>query len=140
MMTSAAAEAATGPAAPSTAAVLRIVRNAGGALLVQAGLHARLLRIEWAEAKVRMAKMLLATLIGFACLLALLLTTGALLVALSWDTPYRLPALIGLMAAYALGAVFAWRSYQRQSQRGSESFEATRAELAADLELLRSQL
>jgi uncharacterized membrane protein YqjE len=120
--------------------VLRIVRNAGGALLVQAGLHARLLRVEWAEAKTRLAKMLLATLIGFACLLALLFTAGALIVALSWDTAYRFPALLGLMAVYALGAVFAWRNYHRQSQLNSASFEATRVELAADFELLRGQL
>jgi uncharacterized membrane protein YqjE len=132
--------AASDSAPPSTAAVLRIVRNAGGALLVQAGLHARLLRVEWAEAKERLMKMLLATLLGFACLLALLLTLGALLVALSWGTPYRLQALAALTALYALGAAFAWRSFQVQSQLNSTSFAATRVELAADLDLLRGQL
>jgi len=120
--------------------MLRVVRNAGGALLVQAGLHAELLRVEWAEEKGRIQNMILAVLLGFACLLGLMLALGALLLSVSWDTPYRIPAAVALIAAYALGLALAWRRLQAQSRRADQSFAATRTELAADVELLGSQL
>jgi len=120
--------------------MLRIARTAGGALLVQAGLHAELLRVEWAEGKGRVQNMFLAGLLGFACLLGLLLALGALLLAVSWDTPYRVPAALALVALYGLGVALAWRRLQAQAQLGEQSFAASRTELAADLELLGSQL
>jgi len=120
--------------------VLRIARTAGGALLVQAGLHAELLRIEWAEEKGRLQNMILAMLFGFACLLGLMLALGALLLSVCWDTSYRIPAAGGLMALYGLGIAFAWRRLQTQSGLGTQSFSASRTELAADVELLGSQL
>jgi uncharacterized membrane protein YqjE len=120
--------------------MLRIARTAGGALLAQAGLHAELLRVEWAEEKGRLQQMMLAMLLGFACLLGLMLALGALLLSLSWDTPYRIPAAAALVAAYGLGVVFACVRLRAQSSLGDQSFSATRAELAADIELLSSQL
>jgi uncharacterized membrane protein YqjE len=123
-----------------TAEVVRILRAAGGSLLVQAALHVELLRIEWAEEKSRLLKLAVATLLGFVCLLGLLVALGALLLALYWDTPYRVRAVGTLLAAYGLGLALAWRLFRSQAARGSHSFAATRSELAADLELLRSQL
>lgn len=127
-------------ASPSASAVMRIARSAGGALLVQAGLHAQLLRVEWAEMRGRLLKMLLATLLGFACLLGLMVTLTALLLAASWHTPYRIPAVIALIALYGSGLALAWRHFKLQSALNAASFAATRAELAEDLALLRSHL
>ena len=116
------------------------LRGAGGALLDQAALHAELLRIEWAEEKSRLCRMATALLVGFACLLALLFALGVLLMALYWDTTLRVPAASALIALYALGAVLAWRRFRIHAARGDRSFAASRTELAADLQLLRSQM
>ena len=120
--------------------MLRIVQRAGAALLVQAGLHAQLLQVEWAEEKSRLLRMATAMLIGFACLLGLMLSLGALLLALCWETPYRIPALASLVVIYGLGLLLAGRRFQSQSALGSESFAATRTEFAADVDLLGRQL
>jgi uncharacterized membrane protein YqjE len=124
----------------STAQLLRIVRTAGGAMLVQTALHGQLLRVEWAREKARLLKLVMATLLGFVCLLGLLVALGTLLLARYWDTPYRLLAVSALVTFYGLGVVFAWRLFSSQAALGSDSFAASRSELAADLELLRSQL
>lgn len=128
------------PLAPSASALLRVARVAGGALLTQTGLHAELLRVEWQETRVRLLRMLTAGLLGFACLLCLMLALGALLLALCWATPWRFPALAALIVLYGSGAVLAWRRFHVQFALNAEGFAATRAELSADLALLRSQL
>lgn len=134
------AAAESRPLAPTASGLLRVIRSAGGALLTQSGLHAELLRVEWQETRVRLLKMLVASLLGFACLLCLMLASGAVLVAACWSTPFRLPAIAVLFALYATGAVIGWRRFQVQFALSAEGFAATRAELSADLALLRSQL
>ena len=120
--------------------LLRSVRSAGGALLDQASLHGELLGLEWAQEKNRLRSMATALLLGFACLLGLLGGLGALLLSLYWDTPYRVPAVAGVIALYGLGAALAWRQFQALADRGAQSFAASRAELAADVQLLRSRM
>ena len=120
--------------------VLRILRTAGGSLLLQAALHGQLLRVEWAEEKSRLLKLVMAALLGFVCLLGLLAALGVLLLALYWDTPYRILAVSVLVALYGIGMALAWLLFRSQATLASRSFAASRSELAADLELLRSQL
>jgi uncharacterized membrane protein YqjE len=124
----------------NTAELLRMLRTAGGAMLLQAGLHGQLLRVEWAQEKSRLLKLVMATLLGFVSVLGLLATLGILVLAIYWDTPYRILAVLALVALCALGMAFAWRQCRSQAALGSNSFAASRSELAADLELLRSQL
>ncbi len=119
--------------------VIRILRSAGGALLAQANLHGQLARVEWAEEKNRLLKMHLVTLLGFACLLCVMLFTGALVLAFSWETAYRIPAVAALIALYGLGVGIAWRRFQALSALSSQSFAATREEFAADMALLKSR-
>lgn len=116
---------------------LRMLRSAGNDLLTQASLYAQLAQVEWEEEKRRLQKMLLASLFGFACLLCLMLFFGALVIVMAWDTGYRVPAVLAMIALYALGLAVAWRNLQTLSARSSESFAATREELAADIALLR---
>lgn len=120
--------------------VVRILRSAGSALFTQATLHGQLARVEWAEEKSRLLQMLAFGLLGCASLLCVLLAAGALVLAFSWDTPYRILAAIALLAAYGLGAVYAWVRLKALSARGSQAFAATREELTADLALLKSNL
>lgn len=119
---------------------VRILRSAAGALLSQASVHGQLLRLEWAEEKNRLLRMLVAVLLGFACLLCTLLFLGALVLAGFWETPYRMLAVISLVAVYGTATALAWRRFQSQSALSDQSFAASREELAADLALLRSQL
>jgi uncharacterized membrane protein YqjE len=117
-----------------------IVRDASGMLLDHAALHAELLRVEWAEERLRLRRLLAAAAVGFAFLLALLIGFGAVLLSLAWDSNLRLPTIAALIVLYALGAAMAWRQYSAQATRGEHSFAASRGEFAADLELLRSHL
>ena len=119
---------------------IRILRSAGGALFVQALLHGQLARIEWEEEKNRLLKMLAVTLLGFACLLCVLLFTGALVVATTWETAYRIPAVAGLVLLYAFGTAAAWRRFQTLSALGAQVFAASSEELAADAALLKTSL
>jgi uncharacterized membrane protein YqjE len=119
---------------------LRVLEPAGGALLEQLALYGQLVAIEWALEKRRLTQLLAAALQTFACLLCLLLAAGAAAIALCWSTPLRIPALLVVLALYMLGAVLAWRRLLVLSAQGEQSFAATRAELAADLALLRSRL
>jgi uncharacterized membrane protein YqjE len=118
--------------------VIRMLHSAGGALFTQAGLHGQLVRVEWEVEKDRLLKMLVTALLGFASVVCVMLFAGALVIAFSWDTAYRIPAAVTLAAVYALGAAIAWHRFKRLSALGSQAFAATREELAADLALLRS--
>jgi uncharacterized membrane protein YqjE len=119
---------------------LRILRSVGGALFDQVALHAQLAQIEWEEEKSRLLRTLLGAALGFACLLCVLLSVGALVLALCWETEYRIPAATALVGLYGLGTGWMWRRAAAQAALSSQSFAATRLELAADLALLRSKL
>lgn len=120
--------------------VLRLLRSAGTAILAQLALHGQLARVEWAEEKNRLLKMLVVAVLGFAGLLCVMLLLAALVLALSWDTQYRVPAVMALIAVFGLGTGIAWHRFQALSAQSSQSFAATREELAADLALLKSKL
>jgi uncharacterized membrane protein YqjE len=117
-----------------------VLQPAGAALLEQLALYRRLIGLEWEAERGRLLQLLLAAAVVFACALGLLLGAGALLVALCWATPYRNAAVVAVLALYAMGATLGWRSLRAIAARGEHSFAVTRAELAADLELLRSRL
>jgi len=119
---------------------IRILRSAGKPLFAQAALYGQLARVEWAEEKNRLMKMLVIALLGFASLLCVMLFLGALLLAYSWETEYRIPAVMALIAVFGLAAGIAWRRLQALSAQSSQAFAATREELAADLALLKSKL
>src|SRR6202023_2809773 len=119
---------------------IRTLRSAGGALFDQVALHGQLAQVEWGEEKNRLLKMLVGALLGFACLLCVMLSAGALVLVLCWETGYRIPAATALVGLYGLAAGFAWHRLTALSALGGQSFAATRLELAADLALLRSKL
>ena len=120
--------------------VIRLLRSAGGALCSQAGLYGQLAKVEWAEERRRLSKMLLSTLAVFIFLLCALLFFGVLVLALSWDTAYRIHSIVGLIAMYGIGMGFAWHRLKSLSALSAQSFAATREEMAVDLALIRSKL
>ena len=119
---------------------IRILRSAGGALLDQVALHGQLAQVEWGEEKNRLLKMLVGAVLGFAGLLCVILSLGALALALCWETVYRIPVAAVRVALYGLATGFAWRRLVALSALSGQSFAATRVELAADVALLRSKL
>lgn len=119
---------------------IRLLRSAGGALCSQAGLYGQLAKVEWEEEKVRLTKMLLVSVAMSIFLLCALLFIGLLVVVLSWDSSYRIHAIVGTIAVYAAGMGFSWQKLKNLSALSGQSFSATREEMATDLALIRSKL
>lgn len=128
------------PAGATPLDVIRLLRSGGGALLRQALLYGRLARVEWQEEKKRLLLMVAIILFGFACLLCALLAAGTLAVLAAWDTSYRLLTVAGLVALSVGGVTVAWRRLLAVAALGDNAFAGSRAELAADLNLLKSRL
>lgn len=120
--------------------VLRIARSAGGALCTQASLYSKLAWVEWQEEKTRLFKICVFGLLGFACLLCAMLFIGLMVLVVSWNTPYRFVAPSIIIVLYGVGIAIAWQRIHALSMRNSQSFAATRAELATDLALIKSRL
>ncbi|MET0356425.1 MAG: phage holin family protein [Cellvibrio sp.] len=120
--------------------LLGILRSASGALIAQASLHAELAQVEWEVEKQRLGRMIIFTLVAFACFLCLIFFVGMGALAISWDTPYRIHTFIGLVLCYALALVWAGFKLKALSALGEQSFAATRAEIAADIDLIKSAL
>jgi uncharacterized membrane protein YqjE len=119
---------------------VRILQSAGGALFDQLILHGKLLQIEWALERERLLQMLGTALVGYSFLSCALLFSGALVLACCWDTMYRIPAAAALVVVFALGTALAWRRFRALCALSGQNFAGTRAELAADVLLLRSRL
>jgi uncharacterized membrane protein YqjE len=133
-------ESASNLSAFSPLNIIHILRSTGGTLLAQIALYGRLAEIEWKEQKLRLAQMILFALLGFICLLCVMVFVGVLVLAFSWDTDYRVLAVLLLIAAYCAATGYAWRRFQTLAARSGDAFAATRAELAADIALLKSKL
>lgn len=119
---------------------IRLFRSAGGALLGQAALYGKLAKVEWAEEKNRLVNIALLGLVAIACLLCTMLFIGVLVLALSWDTTYRIPAVLAMIAVYGIGLVIAWFQLRSLSALNEKTFAATREEFAADLAMIKSKL
>jgi uncharacterized membrane protein YqjE len=128
------------PKLPKLVDAVRTLRPAGAALVVQALLHGQLIRIEWQEEKIRLLKMLVIALCGFACLLCAMLFAGGFVLAASWETPYWLLALVGMPLLFSAGAAAAWWRFQAWSAQSDRAFAASGEELAADAALLKTIL
>jgi uncharacterized membrane protein YqjE len=116
------------------------LRSAGKPLFAQLALHGQLVRIELAEERNRLLKMAVATLVCFIGLLCTLILAGVVALAFAWDTPYRIPAAIAVVGVFVLVTGLALWRLRVLSALGSQSFAATREEIAADLALLRSRM
>jgi uncharacterized membrane protein YqjE len=119
---------------------IRKLRSAGSALSAQLALHGQLFKVEWAEEKIRLSKMLGAALLGLIFFLCANIAIGVLLATLGWQAGYLLPVVIALIVVYAAGTWLAWRKWQALSALSVHAFATLHAELAADVAVIRSKL
>lgn len=125
---------------PGPMEVLRRLRVASDAIAEQLCLHGQLAKVEWAEEKVRLGKLLTAALLGFAFFLCACVFVGVLLLTLGWQLGYFVPAALLLVVIYAGGTWLASRKVRALLALSVHSFAASRAELAADIAMIRSKL
>jgi len=119
---------------------IRLLRPVSGVLLPRIALYAQLAGVEWAEQKARLSGMLAITLLGFASVLCCMLFAGVLVTTLSWDSAYRIQAIVAVIVVYAAVAGIAWQRFRSASALSAEAFAATREEFAADIALIKSKL
>jgi uncharacterized membrane protein YqjE len=120
--------------------IIQRFRSIAKVLFAQLELHGQLARVEWAEEKNRLQQMIAISIVGFACLLCALLFAGFIVAALSWATDYRIIAIAAMFSLYIMGLGLCVYRFNILSARSSATFSATREEIAADLELMRSRL
>ena len=124
----------------NTLRTLRILRSASAALFAQASLHARLAQVEWISEKARLSRLLAMAALAFASVLCAMLFAGGLILAIGWDSEHRLFYIGGVIVLYTAIAAYAWHRIGALSAQGANAFRATREELAADMDMLRSRL
>ncbi len=118
----------------------QLFRSAAGAFLAQAVLHGELIKVEWAEEKYRLMRMLIALLAGTVCLFMSLMSISALALIYSWGTQYQIPVLLALTFFYCVLTLVAAYRFCTLAALGKLAFADTRAELGADVALIRHKL
>lgn len=119
---------------------VRVARTASSVLIEHAASTAELARLEWEQESASLKKFVLA-MESLAVLIGLtFLYSGLLIVAIAWDTPYRLYAMALLPLLFAIASYLVWCFLGRLSQQREERFTAFNAELGKTLQLLRSRL
>lgn len=119
---------------------LQLLRLASEPLINQLKLHSQLLNLEWAEEKKRLSRILITSLVGYACFLCLLFFIGMLVLVLSWNTKFFILSLIILCVVYALGACLACWRVMKILKCPDSLFASTRKELAADMAMILSKI
>lgn len=102
-------------------------------------LHTRLelLGVEFAQERERFVLSLVCAAAAVLLAFFALLMAALLLVALSWETPYRLPVLGLLVAGPAMAAAIVAAMLVRKARRTPRAFDGSLRTLAADLAALR---
>jgi uncharacterized membrane protein YqjE len=116
---------------------VNILRSGADALLAQGSLHLQLIQVEWALEKLRYRRMMNLVLMGVPMITCSLLAFGYLVMAISWDTRFRIVTAVVLFMLYSTGAVITVYRLQRLTALGKEAFADSRREIAADIALLR---
>lgn len=120
--------------------IIQRLRASAAIVLVQMELHGRLAGIEWQQEKNRLQQMLVFSVLGLVFFICCLFCIGLLVIALGWPTAYRFQTIGGVIVFYAAGAALCYFRCKYFSAQGATAFAGTRAEIAADIALIRSQL
>lgn len=120
--------------------IIQRLRASAAIVLTHLELHGRLASMEWQQEKNRLQQLLVFSMLGLMCVFCFLIFVGVLVIALGWPTEYRLYTVAGVVVFYATGLAICCFRCKRLLAQGATSFAETRAEVAADIELIRSQL
>lgn len=124
--------------APAGTGPLSSLRALGAAFAALVGTRAQLLVLEFREEGERRKEMLGLAVLGALFLALGLLLAAFLVVVIFWDT-HRIAA-IGTVTALYLGiSAWAFVRLQRKIRGSPPAFEASMAEFASDLEMLRQR-
>ena len=115
--------------------ILHSLRSVGPALIALAHTRVELFGIELAEERGRAASLAFNGALALLFAGLALLMANLLVLAICWET-HRYHAIVGLMAVYAAGALYLVMRIKGALAARPPMFEATLAELKADLEAL----
>jgi uncharacterized membrane protein YqjE len=102
-------------------------------------LHTRLdlLSTELKEEQARITEVLVIAVLAMLCVFLAIVFSAFFIVAIFWDTPYRLWVIALIAAALACAAAAMWGDFRRRIMARPRPFQATLEELRGDIEHLR---
>jgi uncharacterized membrane protein YqjE len=122
--------------APGTEGFLTHIRQLGASLVGHVAMRVELLSIEVQEEKARLVKLAMSAAIVSALLMVSMVMMSILVLAIYWDTPYRVTAAIWLVALFSAGTVGAGFYLYAQLQQSSTLFANSAAELRLDADAM----
>ena len=131
----------TSGAAPVSGAegFLTHIRQLGASLLGHFAMRVELLSIEVQEEKARLVKLAISAALVSALLIVTLVMMAFLVLAIYWDTPYRVTAAIWLLGVYSACTAVGGFYLSTQLQQSSTLFVNSAAELRRDADALTSR-
>lgn len=114
------------------------LRQLGASLVAHLYTRLELLKWEYVKERGRLATLLISSLLAlFFAFLAIVVAAFGV-IAMYWDTPYRMNAIGYLLLAFVLAAVAATTVLVLKLRAGSELFESSLAELKKDHDRMES--
>ena len=122
--------------AVGTDGFLAHVRQLGASLLGHVAMRAELLSIEVQEEKLRLVRLAMSTALVSALLIVSLVMAAILILAIYWDTPYRVSAALSLAGVFSMLTLAAALYVVAQLRVSSTLFTTSVGELRNDADAL----
>lgn len=127
----------SGPApAAETEGLLTHIRQLGVSVLDHIAMRVELLSIEVQEEKARLVRVAISAALVSSLLIVCIVMAAILVLAIYWDTPYRVTAAMWLVGTFALLTVASGFYLVAQIRRETTLFATSAAELRLDAEAL----
>jgi uncharacterized membrane protein YqjE len=114
------------------------VKNLAASLVTHLHTRLQLFATEFAEEKLRQTSLLFGTIVALLFTFMTLVLALLFVIAVYWDTPYRLHAVAFLAVLFLAGAVISGGMVRAKLKSKSRLFEASLAELYKDRQQLNS--
>ena len=118
------------------AGVFNSIRSFTASFVTHVHTRLQLFATEFAEEQLRLAALLFSALTALFFLFLAMLLAAFFVIALAWDTPYRLHAVGGLMLLFLTGAVILTGMVRARFNARPHLFQASLAELYKDRQQL----
>ena len=126
--------------ASGTEGFLTHIRQLGASLIGHVAMRVELLSIEVQEEKARVVKLAMSAAVVSALLIVSLVMAAILILAIYWDTPYRVTAAMWLFGGFGVLTVGGGFYLSSQLQQSSTLFATSASELRRDAETLTSNV